>query len=119
MNDRSNAVLRIWAVAAMAIVALLWMVPVDMAPRLNSLAVGSSFGGFIARLLVTTIILVVVLGFYFRMLWECGFAKDIRNRSAWLIVLILVPIVSAFAYFWVTRSEWYGSRGAGTRGGQA
>ena len=110
-GGRSDTVLRIWAVAAMVIVAVLWLMPVDMAQGLSRLATtGSSLGGFVARLLVTVIILIVVLGFYLLMLWECGFAKNIRNRSVWLIVLLLLPILSAFIYFWVTRSGWYGAK---------
>jgi hypothetical protein len=31
-----------------------------------------------------------VLGFYLRMLFECGFGKDIHYRAAWLALLILV-----------------------------
>jgi hypothetical protein len=112
MSERSNTVLRIWAIAAMVMTAGLWLVPLEMAQRLNALAIGVSFWGFVGRVLVTTIILVIVLGFYLRMLWECGFEKSIRNRSPWLVFLLVIPIVSAFIYYWVTRSNWYRSQTA-------
>jgi hypothetical protein len=41
------------------------------------------------------------------MLLECGFSRDVSKRGAWLILLIVVPVFSAFIYYFVTRSTWY------------
>ena len=108
MSTRQDSALRVWALAAMALVAVLMVLPADVMERGSSaLLADRSFMGLVLKTVITGTMLVVVLGFYLRMFWECGVAKDIRHRSAWLLFLIFVPIVSAFVYFWVTRSAWY------------
>jgi hypothetical protein len=62
------------------------------------------------KAMISGAILVLVLGFYLRMLFECGFGRDIPQRGAWLALLVMLPLVSAHIYFWVTRSSRYRNR---------
>ena len=59
------------------------------------------------RIAVAGLLLVAILGFFLRMFFECAFSRDVYRRGAWLLLLICVPIFSAFVYFFVTRSTRY------------
>jgi hypothetical protein len=52
-------------------------------------------------------LLVVILGFFLKMFFECASAPSVHRRGGWLLVMIVIPIFSAFIYFFVTRSKRY------------
>ena len=58
----------------------------------------------------TSIVFLAVMPFFLKMFFECGFSKDIHKRWYWLILFFFIPIIPAYVYFFVTRSNWYRSR---------
>lgn len=110
MVNLSDSFLRRWAVLAMVILgvlALLNLLPSHMLSTIDNelSALKDSPVGFAFLALVTLPATVVVAGFYFLMLVECGFAKRLPRQPAWLLFLVIVPLVSAFVYFYHTRSS--------------
>jgi hypothetical protein len=110
MVETSDRRLRWWAISAMVIVGILAVFPRETFNNLTNLLEASTIINFIVKTLITGSILFLVLGFYFRMLLECGFSRNVDHRGAWLTLLILVPLVSAFIYYWITRSSYYRNR---------
>jgi hypothetical protein len=110
MSESSERRLRLWAISSMVIVGALTVVPVDALKNLTNVFVAPNVVDYIFKILSTGVILFLVLGFYLRMLFECGLARNINNRGAWLALLIFVPLVSAFIYYWFTRSTYYRHR---------
>jgi hypothetical protein len=110
MVETSDRRLRWWAISAMVIVGILAVLPRGMFKNLTDLLEAPTVTNYIVETLISGAILFLVLGFYFRMLFECGFRRDVRHRGAWLTLLILVPLVSAFIYYWITRSSYYTNR---------
>jgi hypothetical protein len=102
--------LRWWAISAAIIVGILAVLPSGAFTALTDLLEAPTVVNYIVKTLLTGAVLFLVLGFYLRMLFECGFARNICHRGAWLTLLILVPLVSAFIYYWATRSSYYKDR---------
>jgi hypothetical protein len=102
--------LRWWAISAAMIVVILSVLPTRAFRALIFALEAPTVINYVAKKLLAGIVLVVVLGFYLRMVFECGFARNIYHRGAWLTLLIIVPLVSAFIYYWVTRSAYYKNR---------
>jgi len=100
---RSDAALRTWAYLAIFFIGLIYVLP-DSALRLLTLDTG---GSILLKAAVALVLVVVVLGFYFAMFFECGFGKVIFFRGFWLVIFIFIPLISAFIYFFVTRSATY------------
>jgi hypothetical protein len=107
MSESSERRLRLWAIASMAIVIAMVTLPVEGVKNLTNLFEASSPIDYVFKVLFTGTILLLVLGFYLRMLLECGFGQRVHYRGAWLALLIFVPLVSAYVYYWVTRSSRY------------
>jgi hypothetical protein len=99
-----------WAVSAAIIVGVLALLPRDAFRTLMEMLAAPTIFNYITKTLLTGTVLFLVLGFYLRMLFECGFARNVSHRGAWLALLILVPLVSAFIYYWGTRSSYYKDR---------
>jgi len=55
----------------------------------------------------SAILAVVIGGFYLRMIWDCLSAQHDPRRFLWLAFLIFIPVISAYIYFFVTRSIYY------------
>ena len=105
-TNSQDARLKWWAIAALMLTAIFYVFRASLANVLNTPA--STYLPF--KIAINVIMLGVVLGFYLRMLLECGFSRDVSRRGAWLILLIVVPVLSAFIYYFVTRSAWYKER---------
>lgn len=108
-TNRQDARLKWWAVAALMLTAIFFIFRASIADVFNTPA--STY--LLFKIAINIIMLGVVLGFYLRMLLECGFSRDVRRRGAWLTLLIAVPVLSAFIYYFVTRSAWYRERPGG------
>jgi hypothetical protein len=59
---------------------------------------------------VVSAVVILEVGFYLRMLFECGFKPGIRSRFTWLVFVTMATLFGAQIYYWVTRSSIYGSR---------
>jgi hypothetical protein len=110
MINVSEKFLRRWAILAMVIFGVLLLLNFlpnhvfsSFADQVTALK--SSPFGFAVLALVTIPATLVVSGFYLLMLVECGFARSLPRQSAWLLFLVLVPVVSGFVYFYGTRSR--------------
>lgn len=57
-----------------------------------------------ADILGNGIVVVIVVGFWLRMLIECATVRALRHKLLWLLSFLLLPIFSAFIYFATTRS---------------
>jgi len=95
----SDRLLRAWNSAALVFVALLAAIPRELLPE----APPSSPGGYI----FSAIGAILLGGFWLRTLWECVFTKNMRHRSSWLVLFVILPIFSAFIYFATSRSLLY------------
>ena len=90
---------RVWAIAAMVIVVAVAPLPQELYRSIfTSSVLGQVASGAVA---------LIVGGFYFLMFLECGLGKDLAYRWRWMVFFVLVPIVSSFVYFFVTRSRSY------------
>ena len=107
MTTSRETLLRWWAIAATAILGLLAIAPVETIERIMGELSSSTVFQTVVRVLIVGTILVLVLGFYLYMLIECGLAKEVNHRSFWLMILIIIPLLSAFLYFAVTRLAAY------------
>ena len=105
-SEKENARLKWWAIAALALTILMYVLPYSV---LEVLVVRPDTPVLI-RAAVAGTVLVVVVGFYLRMFFECAFGQGAHRRSWWLLLFIFVPIFSAFIYFFVTRSARYKER---------
>jgi hypothetical protein len=110
MHETHEKRLRLWAISAAIVVGILAILSDGALRTLTSLLEAPTIINYIVKTLLTGAVLFLVLGFYLRMLFECGFARSIRHRGAWLTLLIVVPLVSAFIYYWTTRSSYYRER---------
>lgn len=106
----NEKLLRAWAIAAMLVVVLVALTPLEILEAAALKLSPPPLANLLAGILVAGTILVLVLGFHLLMLYECGFDKEIRHRTFWMTTLILIPLLSAFAYYWITRSKTYHSR---------
>ena len=61
----------------------------------------------IVRIASGTIVFVGIFGFYLATFFESGFSRAVGMRGAWLLVLLVIPVLSAFVYLFVTRSQTY------------
>jgi hypothetical protein len=104
--------LRWWAISATVVMIVLASLPVELIKHLSGILEPPSVINYIIKIVFTGTVLFLVLGFYLRMLFECGFGRDIENRGAWLTFLILAPLISALIYYWVTRASSYRGRGS-------
>lgn len=103
-----EVVLRWWASAGTIILIVFLMIPNEAKRWIaEELSTPSSITQYSISILVVGGFLILVLAFYFLMLYECGFSKGLRYQSFWLLFIILVPLVSSFIYYWVTRSKLY------------
>jgi hypothetical protein len=102
-SDKENELLRCWAIVALALMAIVYVLPHSI---LEMLVVRPDTN-ILLRIAVAVILLVGVLGFYLRMFFECAFVKGVHNRGKWLLLFVFFPILPAFIYFFVTRSVRY------------
>jgi hypothetical protein len=103
--------LRWWAISATVVMIVLAGLPVEAFKHMTSILEPPSVINYAIKVVFTGTVLFLVLGFYLRMLFECGFGRDIDRRGAWLTLLILAPLISALIYYWVTRGSYYRGRG--------
>jgi len=99
-NEKS---LRWWAILALVLIATVYMLPRSTLEVL----IARPETSILVRVAVAGLLLIGILGFFLRMLFECAFSREVYQRGAWLLLLIFVPIFSAFVYFFVTRSAGY------------
>jgi hypothetical protein len=92
-----------WAILALVLIGTVYVLPRSTLEMLVARPETSIF----IRIAVAGVLLVVVLGFFLKMFIECAFSKGVYRRGAWLLLLIFVPIFSAFVYYFVTRSTGY------------
>lgn len=104
-TNRQDVRLKWWAVAALILTAIFFLLRDSIAGVFNTPVDTYLY----LKIAINVIMLGVVLGFYLRMLLECGFSRDVSRRGAWLFLLIVVPVLSAFIYYFVTRSVRYKS----------
>src|SRR6185437_6653363 len=102
--------LRTWCIVSMILVLGMIVVPPEVGERVLGSAKVTSLADFAIKCAITVALLVAIPGFYVRMLYECGFAKHTRLRGAWLALLLLLPILSVYIYYWTTRSKGYRER---------
>lgn len=95
--------LRWWAISALMLICAAFVLP---RPMLEFL-IERPDTSMLIRVAVAGLLLVVILGFFLRMFFECAFSTNVHRRGAWLLLLILVPVFSSFVYFFVTRSKLY------------
>ncbi len=62
----------------------------------------TSLGYLVADLFVVSVLFFLV-GFHLYILFECGFAKGLRRQGAWLLFIVIVPILSSYIYYWAIR----------------
>jgi hypothetical protein len=110
MFETRESRLRWWAISATVVIIVLASLPIEVLKHLSSILEPSSAFDYTMKAVCTGATLFIVLGFYLRMLFECGFTPDVDHRGAWLALLILAPPISALIYYWVTRSSHYKSR---------
>jgi hypothetical protein len=103
--------LRWWAISATMVMIVLASLPVELIKHVSGILEPPSVINYTIKIMVTGSVLFLVRGFYLRMLFECGFGRDIDHRGAWLTLLILAPLISALIYYWVTRGSYYRGRG--------
>jgi hypothetical protein len=103
MAERTELLLRWWAITALVLLAALYGLP----PSALGYLTPESGGNLLVKAVVVVALLAVILGFYLRMFYECGFSRTIYAQSAWILFFVFVPIFSAFIYFFVTRSDRY------------
>jgi hypothetical protein len=99
MNHRSDRILHWWASITVVVLGVVFAIPREVTPDLGALpfwarTVGGILGGTVA-------------GFYFRMLFECAFARNVSRRALWLVFLVILPVFSSIVYFMTTRSALY------------
>lgn len=99
METRSEKILQWWASVTIIIMGLVVLVPKGVMLDTGHVPFGLQLAGGIAGAVAAT--------FYFRMLLECIFARDIRRRPAWIIFMIVIPLSSAVIYYMITRSAQY------------
>ena len=92
-----------WASLALVLIGTVYVLPRQALETLivrpeTSILVRAGTAGFL---------LIVILGFFLRMFFECAFAPKVYRRGMWLLVMTVIPIFSAFIYFFVTRSQRY------------
>jgi hypothetical protein len=110
MFETRESRLRLWAISATVVIVVLASLPIEALKHLSSVFEPSSAFDYTIKIVSTGATLFLVLGFYLRMLFECGFGREVDHRGAWLALLILAPPISALIYYWVTRSSYYKSR---------
>jgi hypothetical protein len=100
MTDRTETVLH-WAAAVSAVVlGLLAFLPEGLRER--------QLVGPPMNYLIGAILGVTLVGFHFRMLFECvRGGRWTTGRVLWLIFLLLLPVASAIVYFLFTRSRTF------------
>jgi hypothetical protein len=103
MVDRRERLLRVWFFISLATAMCVVAVPVKyFAEPVPSVPLRVSIGMTLA---------IILVGFYLRVLVECIRAPWLRYRWAWIVLLIFVPILSAYIYFVATRLLISGPRG--------
>jgi hypothetical protein len=100
---KNDKVLAVWAIVALILIAIVYLLP-ESALRLLTIEGSTNIA---LTITVDVVLFVIILGFYLRMFLECGFAQDVHRRGVWLLLFVLLPIFSAFIYFFVTRSRSY------------
>lgn len=110
MRQRQEHLLRLWAMCATVIVVVLASLPTEVLKKFASTFDAPTAFNYVFKTLFVGAMLFFVVGFYLKMLFECGFGRDIANRGAWLTLLILAPLIGVIIYYWVTRSSSYKSR---------
>jgi hypothetical protein len=111
MPNASEERLRWWAIFATIAIIAIAVLPTETWRTLISLLDAPTIFNYTIKAVFSGTILFLVLGFYVRMLFECGFGHSISHRGAWLVLLIIVPMISALIYYWITRSTYYSGRG--------
>jgi hypothetical protein len=102
VNYRSERILHWWASTTVVILGLIFAIPKEVIPDPGSQPIWiKAIGGVLGA---------TVAAFYFRMLFECAFGRNISRRALWLVFLIVLPGYSAIVYFMTTRSALYQSR---------
>ena len=100
---RNVKYLRWWAIVALVLIGAVYVAPRSTLTML----IERPESNMLIKTAVAGLLLVVILEFFLRMFFECAFSRNVFRRGAWLLVLICVPIFSAFVYFFVTRSTRY------------
>ena len=100
---KNDKLLTVWAIVALILIAIVYLLP-DSVLRLLTIEGSTNIA---LTITVDIVLFAVILGFYLRMFFECGFAQDVHRRGVWLLLFVLLPIFSAFIYFFVTRSTGY------------
>src|ERR1700676_3931261 len=104
--------LRWVGISATVVMIVLACLPVELCKHMASILEPPSVINYAVKVVFTGAVLFLVLGFYLRMLFECGFGRDIDHHGAWLTLLVLAPLISALIYYWVTRASYYRGRGS-------
>jgi hypothetical protein len=102
MAERTETVLHWAAATSVVVLGLLAFLPETLRAR--------QLVGPPVNYLIGAILGVTLVGFHFRMLFEC--ARGGRwtvGRIGWLIFLLLLPVASAIVYFIFTRSRTFDS----------
>jgi hypothetical protein len=105
-SNKHDTRLRWWAIIALVLIGTIYALPASI---LEILVVRRDTN-IIFRALIAGTLLVVILGFYLRMFFECAFSPGVYRRGGWLLLFILLPVFSGFVYFFVTRSRRYMER---------
>jgi hypothetical protein len=111
-THQREAFLRNWAICALLVFSVLVFLPHGFEDRLF-VQPSENLLVICLRTILEIAIMVVVPGFYMRMFWECGFSSNVFRRAHWLTLFILLPVFSAFIYFFVTRSQGYKTKHSG------
>jgi hypothetical protein len=102
--------LRSWAISGTVLIVVMAALPIQVLMDASNIFAAPSLLNQIVKIVITGAVLFIVLGFYLRMLFECGFGREIDHRGAWLTLLIIAPLMSAYIYYWVTRSRYYAAQ---------
>jgi hypothetical protein len=91
--------IRRWAFTAVALTMVILAVPDAWRSPLNSAADSKAIVG----LIFFSLIGAIIFGFHVRMLLDCIRDKGLQNRFGWLTFLVVVPVISAYMYFFLGR----------------
>lgn len=87
----SSAITKIWAILALATALVAAIIPRSI---YDAAIVHSAYGPF-----VSAFIALMVGSFYLFMLWQCVMGRGISRKWPWLLLFALLPILSAFIYY--------------------
>jgi cytochrome bd-type quinol oxidase subunit 2 len=105
-KEKEDSILRWLAIAGMVLIAIIVLIPGSFYEEV----VARSHTNIVIRIssdIVACAVFLAIMPFFLMMFFECGFSRHMHKRWIWLTLFFLVPLLSAYIYFFVTRSARY------------